>query len=362
MKSKRVLHLVQSLNFGGVESRMRTIAFNSSLSDCEHLFCAIAGGGAVAEDIYESGAPIKILNIKSKIPSLRAILGIFRHIKFEHPDIVHCHGAEANFHGLIASRLGGVSVVFAEEIGLPNHSKKAKFIFRLVYNLADALIAVSNPVKQKVVEMGEIKKDKCKVLLSPFNMLQERDNYVPHDVFHVGYIGRLEEIKNPLGLLYAIALLRDRGMNVHLKIAGDGSQRIMLEREAVNLGISKQIDFLGFVPHPFTVMDDINLYVLPSFSEGLSNSLIEAMSAGIPSLATAVGGTPEVIKHNKSGWLLPSAEPQAIADGIEKCITIGSEKINIIGKQGRQSVIENFSPKKYFKTCDKFYNSFFKND
>jgi glycosyltransferase involved in cell wall biosynthesis len=356
MTNKRVLHIVQSLNFGGVESRMRTIALNSSLSNYIHSFCAISNGGAVADELVASGKPVTVKNIQSNIPSFSAITALIKHIRTERPHIIHCHGAEANFHGLISGRLCGIPVCLAEEIGIPNHSPKARFTFRLIYRLATRVVAVSEPVKRAILKDGEAKEDQCEVLLNPFQMLEQRKAYNRGTSFHIGYVGRLEVVKNPLGLIRAIALLRNKGLSIKLTIAGDGTERNVLEREVKNLHLQENVFFLGFSCRPFEAMEDISLYALPSFSEGLSNSLIEAMSAGIPVLATAVGGTPDVIKHGENGWLLSGPSPEAIADGIEKCIALEDEKLNAVGRNGRLSVVERFSPKSFFIRCDDFYD------
>lgn len=356
MKTKCVLHVVQSLNFGGVESRMRTVALNSSYSSYKHSFCAISSGGAVANELIGAGKEVVIMNVRSRIPSLSAMLSLIQHVRSERPDVLHCHGAEANFHGLLSGHLCGIPVCLAEEIGVPNHSQKARFVFRHIYRLAKKVVAVSEPVKRELVKLGEVSEAKCEVLISPFQMVEQRNKTIPKSTFKVGYVGRLEEVKNPVGLVRAVALLRDRGLPIRLTIAGTGSEKNVLEREITTLGLQEHVEFLGLVSKPFEVMDDISLYVLPSFSEGLSNSLVEAMSAGIPVMATAVGGAPDVINHDVNGWLLSSSDPEAIANGIENCFGIEPYKLAEVGRRGRESVVERFSPKAYFTKCDEFYD------
>ena len=151
MTRRSVLHIVRSLSFGGVESHMRIIALNSKLSVYDHSFCAISNGGAVADEISASGQPITILNCRSRIPSLKAIDALTRRIRIERPDVVHCHGAEANFHGTIAARLCQVPVCLTEEIGLPSHSKKARLVFRQIYRFSTSIIAISSSVKKTLI-------------------------------------------------------------------------------------------------------------------------------------------------------------------------------------------------------------------
>lgn len=355
MENDLALHIVNSLDFGGVESHMEVIGRNAQASRFRHSFCAISQGGAISARMIESGMPVVILNRRSRIPSLSAIFSLVRQIRETSPAIVHCHGAEANFHGLIAGRICRIPVCVAEEIGLPSHSAKARRIFRFIYRLADSVVAISDAVKREIVELGEVEVDKCQVLLNPTQMLEQRKTPMPSDHFRIGFVGRLAEVKNPLGLVRAVGILRDRGLRILLTVVGDGSQRVMLQEEVKKLGLSDRVIFTGFEPRPFERLTGVDLYVQPSISEGFGLALVEAMSMGIPALATAVGGTPEIIRNGENGWLLSGTSPKEIADGVETLAEMDRAKREAIGKRGRGSVIERFSPAAYFADCDRFY-------
>jgi len=355
-KIDAVMHITSSLGFGGVESHMKILALNSHISRYEHLFCAISGGGAVADELIAAQCPVKLLNVQSKIPSLTAVWALIWEIRAQRPSIVHCHGAEANFHGLIAGTLCQVPVCIAEEIGFPNHSKKARLIFRWTYRLADSVVAISQAVKRKIVDMGEIQTSRCHVLLNPTQMLEERNLPTLSDEFRVGFVGRLEEVKNPIGLVRAVSLLRDRGVSIVLRVVGDGSQRTILEQEVATLGLTEHVILGGFASEPFAQLLDADLYVQPSISEGFGLALVEAMSMGIPVLATAVGGAPEIICDGENGWLLSGTSPAEIADKIEKIAKAKKALLEAIGKKGRESVVNRFSPAVYIKECDAFYD------
>ncbi len=352
---KKVLHVVESLGFGGVESHMGIVGAKGNLSRFRHTFCVISRGGAVSARMVASGNSVAILNCRSRIPSLTAILALIRHIRRTKPAIIHCHGAEANFHGIIAARICRTPVCIAEEIGLPNHSPKARLVFRSVYKLADSVVAISEAVKRKIVELKEVEADKCQVIMNPTQMLAQRNAPTRSDRFQIGFVGRLEEVKNPLGLVKAVEILRDRGLETVLTIVGDGSQRAILEAEVRKLRLSDGVVFAGFDPRPFDRLAEVDLYVQPSISEGFGLALVEAMSMGIPVLATAVGGTPEIIRDGYNGWLLAGTTPEDIADGIERLSTVEDGMLEIVGKRARESVVERFSPAAYFAACDAFY-------
>lgn len=350
-----VLHIVSSLDFGGVESHMYIVGGNAHQSRFRHFFCVISGGGAVSEEMINASVPVAILNRKSRIPSFIAIAVLVRHIHAISPAVIHCHGAEANFHGVIAGRICRVPVCIAEEIGLPNHSPKARRVFRWIYKLAHSVVAISEGVKRKIIEIGEVEAERCQVILNPTQMLVKRPPPAPSDRFRIGFVGRLEEVKNPLGLVGAVSLLRERGLDIVLTIVGDGSQRAILEAKVGSLGLSDVVTLAGFDPRPFERLTNVDLYVQPSKSEGFGLALVEAMSMGIPVLATAVGGTPEIITHGKNGWFLSGTGVAEIADGIEVLAAVDKTKLEAVGEIGRDSVIGRFSSAIYFAESDRLY-------
>lgn len=129
-------------------------------------------------------------------------------------------------------------------------------------------------------------------------------------------IGRLSVEKGQADLLEAVALVKARGRQVSVVLAGDGPARPALEAQARTLGIESSVFFPGYVAHPQRVLEETDLSVLPSHTEGLPNAALEAMAMQVPLLATRVGGTPEVVTHNETGVLVESKNPQALADGI----------------------------------------------
>lgn len=362
---KLVLHVVQSLNFGGVETHMKVIGGSSGFSKYEHSFCAISRGGAIATEMIEEGTDVSILECNSKIPSFSAIMSLVRHFRSVKPEIVHCHGAEANFHGIIAGRICGIKVCLGEEIGFPNHSRRARFVFRNIYRISDGVVAISEAVRLKLIELGEVSSKKIHVLLNPALFLRRNtaaEVIDSSDSVKVGFVGRLEEVKNPVALVHAAGILRNRGYNLHVTIVGDGSQRQWLEDEVTRLNLAEVVSLVGFKDDPSLYISDVDIYVQPSISEGFGLALVEAMSLGIPSLASAVGGAPEIISDGVNGWLLRGTSALMVADGLERLIEVNVDTRRNVGEIGRASVLERFSPKAYFLTCDKLYDKLLKSD
>jgi len=162
-----VIHLITTLDFGGVEKHMEVIASSLDKSSFEHIFVAIGAGGATEERLKALGARVYCLNLPTRIPSISSISALFSFFREHKPWVVHAHGAEANFHGLIAAWLARVPVRIGEEIGIPSHGLKAKFIFRHVYGISHRVVGISRSVTNWLVDSGEVPSSKATLIYNP---------------------------------------------------------------------------------------------------------------------------------------------------------------------------------------------------
>jgi glycosyltransferase involved in cell wall biosynthesis len=177
------------------------------------------------------------------------------------------------------------------------------------------------------------------------------------DQLRLGFVGRLEPLKNPMALVRAARILADAGMPVSVRIVGDGSQKAALAAEISALDLPERVELCGFCPDPFSLLRDCQIYVQPSLSEGFGLAIVEAMSAGLPVLATAVGGAPEIIEDGETGWLLANSDPGTIAQTIRRLRGIGLDRLETVGRRGREAVIDRFSPERYIDNLDRLYRS-----
>lgn len=356
---KRVIHVVTSLDYGGVEKHLETYARHSSFSVWLPSFIAISGLGYTADEIKKYGYEVDSLDLKPRAPSLNAIIKLWQIFRSQKPDVVHTHGAEANFNGIIAAKLARVPVVIGEEIGIPNHSYKAKALFRMVYSVSDRVIAISDSVKEWLVESGEAQEKKIIRIYNPVEIdpqlysLRREDGF-----FKIGFVGRLEEVKNPLCLIRAVSILKNKGVPVQLVIVGAGSQLDMCQDEVISLGIENNVRIAGFQQQPLRFIRDCDLYVQPSLSEGFGIAIVEAMGCGLPVLATSVGGVPEIIQDGVNGWIMDDPTDENIA---QKIINIMRSKHDLhrVADSAKQSVAYRFSPKTYLESLNALYSSHF---
>lgn len=351
-----VMHVLTSLGFGGVERRMQTVGNYSRKTKMKHVFVSIGRGGETEKSLREIGADVICLNKSVGIPSFGAIMSLISCFRKFKPIAVHTHGAEANFHGIIAAWLTRVPVRIGEEIGVPNHSWKARQIFRLVFINAKYVICMSKAVADWIIKNGEAPKSKALLIHNPVEIpparTKQRDGG-PH--FRIGFVGRLEEVKNPIVLIGMIARLNKIERPVELWIIGEGSQRSLLEEKAKTEGVADQVVFKGYQKDPAHFIRQCDLCVQPSLSEGFSQSLVEAMGCGVAVVVTNTGGAREVVEEGKTGWVVPSHDEKTITDAVSLAYDLGPRAMFNMGQAARSSVENRFDPKQYIRELENLY-------
>jgi glycosyltransferase involved in cell wall biosynthesis len=172
----------------------------------------------------------------------------------------------------------------------------------------------------------------------------------------IGTVARLDPIKNHACLIRAMKTLATQLPGVVLLIIGDGPLKGDLERLVGDLGLQNRIMFLGERTDIAELLAALDVFVLPSFSEGLSLTLIEACAAGRPMVATDVGGNREIVEHGINGLLVPSDNSEVLATAIFALLT-DEGQAKRMGEAGRRRFEENFTLEKMVSTYQHLYNS-----
>jgi glycosyltransferase involved in cell wall biosynthesis len=352
-----VIHVLTSLGFGGVERHMEVIAGVLDHSQMRHIFVAIGGGGATATHLNDLGVQVACLGQKIKFPSFGAFTALLRLFRREKPWVVHTHGAEANLHGLIAAAVAGVPVRIGEEIGMPSHGNKAKWVFRQIYRPSHRVIGISQSVANWLVVSGEVLPEKVVCLYNPVQLPEACLSELPDAdrKFRVCFVGRLESVKNPLALVRVAHQLVSMGVPLEISIIGEGSQRQRIEQEICEYGLAAHVKLLGFQSDPSLFMRQCHLYAQPSLSEGFGIALVEAMGCGLPVIATRVGGAPEIVEHDVTGWLLDDAMDETLVAALHSAWTLGTKNLFERGQLARQSVEGRFEPANYLADLENLY-------
>lgn len=248
-------------------------------------------------------------------------------VRQEGIDIVHAHEVRSDVLMYLASFLSRARIMTTVHGYIANSRKQRTMVAgdkRLVGRF-DRTVVVSAKLRDELLALGV----SPRVLRLVHNGLV-LENYRRSDVRGaiaelagravpgpvLVSIGRLSREKGHADLLQALGMVTAQGRRVSLVLAGDGPERTALESQARTLGIAESVHFLGYVGRPQVILNEADLMVLPSHTEGLPNAALEALAMDVPVLATAVGGTPEVITDGATGRLVPAHAPEAMAAGI----------------------------------------------
>lgn len=350
----RILRLTTLLDFGGQEKQYISFTDRPELLHNDYLFASIGHGGYAEKILRERGFKVKIFDLPVAHKNLKNIFIIARWIKKVKPDIVHTAASEANFHGILAAKVAGVPIIIAEQIGVPNsHSVKASYIFRLLYKLTTKLIAISENVKQVMVEQREAKPDKIDVVLNPVSAPEFYPKF-PKEKFQWIFVSRLVPRKNTETLIAAFSQL-DKNKRGELHIVGDGTERQKLEKQVKQLGLTSEVFFHGFQSKPDKFISQGDVFVLPAFDEGFGIVVIEAMLQKKACLCGKGGGIPEYLIDNVNGWFF---DPYNVRDLVEKMIYIlelDHNRIIEIGEKAFHMANEKFTVEKYIENIEKIY-------
>ena len=349
----KVIRLTTLLDFGGQEQQY--IAFAESdkqLLKNEYIFAAIGHGGNAEKLIREKGFEVVIFNKNPKISNLKNIWILYKWFKKTKPDIVHTAAAEANFHGIIAAKLAGVKRIIGEEIGYPNHSNKAKIIFKCIYKFTYKVICVSNAVKDFLVTTQEINPKKGIVIYNPVKKAKATQKQLANE-FTIVSVGRFEKVKNQSLLINAFSKIENA--SAKLVLVGEGSERKNLETLIQQLNLQERVTLTGFVNNPEDYLLKSHLFVLPSLSEGFGIAVVEAMQLGIACLCSNVGGIPEFITHNENGWLFNPNDESELVGLLNTIIKSPFSEIEKVAQQGMASVENRFSVQQYVENLENLY-------
>lgn len=332
MKKPHVVHVLPSLDFGGNESLR--VALGSALASrapsarpFDVSFCALARGGAVAEELRAIGFQVAVLGRSAHPLALRTTWALARWLSTLRPDIVHACALEANVHAAGAVRLAGIRHFVTEETGVPTlRPGWARAISGMAHRSALLTVAQSRGVAKYLREQEGLLTERIQLVYNcaeldrlPTQQSARSALAVEGARPIVGTVGRLSPEKGHDLLLRAFAEVHARHPQGILLIAGAGPWLKHLRGLTAELGIGKAVRFLGLRRDIETVLAALDVFVLPSRTEGLPVALVEAALAGVPIVATDVDGIPEVIEDGRTGRLVAPDSGQ-IATAIESVL------------------------------------------
>lgn len=351
MTAKHVLHVTYDMNIGGTEQVIRNLVLGLDPRQYRSSVLCIDGHiGPWGEQLQQAGISHHKLARKPGF-DLRLIQQIRQLVVREQVDIVHAHQYTPFTYGWFGTCLTGKPVIFTEHGRFyPDVSSTKRRLINPVLQMRTAAItSISAATRQALVDYENFSASKIEVIYNGISdsactrdaALAARMGFEPGQIV-LGTISRLDPIKNQTMLLRAFARCLHRYPQVKLLLVGDGPSRGELEALVDALQIRHAVVFTGFQPNPQQYLALMDVFLLPSLSEGTSMTLLEAMCFSKPSLATAVGGTPEIIKHEVSGLLVPNDDETALADSMARLVESDALR-NALGAQARREYEDRFT-------------------
>jgi glycosyltransferase involved in cell wall biosynthesis len=350
-----VLNLSTSPFFGGPERQMVGLA-RAMPADYRIVFLLFRDNGnsqAFRGRLEENGLESRML--RHDTPHMQAMISeIADCLRGESADLLCCHGYKADIVGLLAARRVGVPVIGVSR-GWTGGTLKVRLyeqIDRVCLRWMDRVVCVSEGQAVKVRRAG-VRPDRVVVILNAicadrFDQPDPADRVRLEAMFPiaperiVGSAGRLSPEKGFGVLVEAAGILARSHPGVGFVHFGDGPLQETLSRRIAELGLEGQFILAGFRDDLDRFLPHWDLAVLPSFTEGLPNVVLEAFAAGVPVVATAVGGTPEVVEDGSSGYLVPPGDPEALARRIVDSL-LSEEERQSMGQRGRKRILTEFT-------------------
>lgn len=349
MKDKlRTLHIETGMNsLGGPAQVVYLVEGLIRRGHEAKLICPVGSG--IHQDALAVGLPVVPISFRNELDPtiLFKIISFLREFR---PDIVHLHSRRgADFWGGIAARICKINaVVLSRRVDYPIRSR---LISRLKYGyLCDKIITVSNAIKDVLIAGGvEPSKIVCvHSTIDAFAYELKRESTlrkelgIPQDALVIGIVAQLIERKGHKYLFDAFPAVLKECPNAILLVLGKGVLLPKLKQYAQNLGIADKVIFAGFRKDIPCILCELDLLVHPALMEGLGVAILQAMAAGLPVIATPVGGIPEVVQDGVSGLLIPPKDSVALGQAILKVLPYPNVRRRM-GEEGKRIVREKFS-------------------
>ena len=374
-----VLQFLATFAMGGTERQAVNLAQGLDRSRFEPHFACFRLLGEFLADIEAARTPWTQYEIKHLYGgrALRQQLRFARDLRQRRVDVVHAYGFYANVFAIPAARLAGVRGIVASIRDTGDHlTRKQRLIQRLACRLADAILVNAEAVKERLIGEGydgaRISVIGNGVTMSRFGPKngegrRRRELGFAPEAPLVAVFCRLNPLKGIEHFLEAAARVSTRFPHARFAVVGegrvlqdgvivDGPYRRELEAHAARLGLGDRLVFTGLRADVPELLGEVAVSVLPSLSEGLSNAILESMAAGVPVVATAVGGNAEAVKDGVTGLVVPAGNPAALAGAICTLLEDGA-LASRFGRAGRERVEEHFSERRMVRDTEQFYLS-----
>lgn len=350
-----VLCVLHSLGMGGMENGVVNLLNRADPDRFRFTLALLEKPRAMLDRVERPG--VDVVSIRRRwgndplVPA--QLYALCRRIR---PDVVHTRAFSA-IEGLPAARLAGVRGVVHSEHGRDvdeAHRMKPRRAFwrGQMYRFADRVVTVSEELRASILSEVRVQPGKVRCIANGVDLRRfdgrrsreriRRELGIPAEARVVGTVGRHDPVKDYPTLLRAFAAVASNAPDARLVFCGDGPVNGDLRRLAAELRIADRTVFTGFRDDVPDVLSAMDVFALPSVTEGMSNAVLEAMASRLPTVATRVGGNGELVIHGVTGTLVPCTAPERFADALAPLVADPAASVRM-GAAARRRAEERFS-------------------
>ncbi len=368
----RLLEFVTSFHIGGTERQVLNLTNGLDPEQFDlHMGC-LGKIGPFLEDVTSRGIPVSEYKTRNlyNLGSLNARLRFARYLRHHTIEVVHSYGFYSNVFAIPAARFARAPVVIASirDCGEALTTTQNR-VQKMVCRMADCILTNADGVRAWLLGQG-YPSGKIQIIrngIAPSISADgahagklRRELGLAADTPVVAVLSRLNPLKGIEYFLEAAVPVSRRFPAVRFLIIGGasynggGSYKAEVQNHATRLGLDSRVIFTGFRTDVHEILPEISISVLPSLSEGLSNSLLESMAAGVPTIATRVGGTPEAVEDGTTGLLVPPRDSGSLSHAMALLLE-NPALARSFGEAGRRRVINLFSIEKMVHQTQSLY-------
>jgi glycosyltransferase involved in cell wall biosynthesis len=352
-KKIKIIHIIGALDYGGAERLLLDLGRKIDREKFDLAVVSLAPRGTLADKFDDAG--VKFVNIPKRFKGDIAVIGrLAAYLKQSAPDIVHTHLNIGDLWGGRAARKAGVKIIVSTR-----HDVMREGIIRGEFGKAERrqatkIIAISEATKKYLIEKEKVAPEKIVVIYNGIDVSRywSEKEVLNNEEIVFGSVGRLSREKGHRYLIQALARLKFK--NWQLILVGDGPERLKIDALVKKNNLVDRVKFVGATPEVVNYLEQMDVFVLPSLSEGLSLAAIEAGLNGKFVIASDVGGVPEIVSSNKTGLLVPPGNIEALVETLDWVSTHRSEA-RLMAKKLQKELAEKFDIGQIIKQYEDFY-------
>ena len=348
---------IQSLELGGSEKQCVELARQLSMNGFAVTVGCLRGTGPLKARVEEAGLPLVEFPVKSllRLNTLVQMVRLIRFMRKNKFQVVHTNDLYSNLFAVPAARLAQIPVILSCQRDLSQwwwYTPVKRKILRTIQQLATWTLVNSEAIREDLIARDNMDPRRIPVVYNGVDSetfaprMSEREQLFPEvpasDKLIIMVANMHLAVKGHSDLIAAAKIVCERNPEARFLLVGDGEMRTVFEDQVRSTQLEKSILFLGNRSDIPSLLSCCDIAVLASTSEGLPNAILEYMAAGLPTVATTVGGIPEIIEHERSGLLIPPRDPAALAEAILRLLNDDNIRSRL-ARGGRERVLAKFS-------------------